>query len=172
MCGGEPKGSSNLGLVRFGVRQEKELAVRRKRDPAKPGSAERLRKEAALSLKAIAERVRLGGSKSANARPHEWMKSHPPTGAASGRQGAMNQKRTKLRFAPLSNGSLQKRICSLSPALSPLSYCAPKNTNPLENNRNYEATACCGNSAQCCPQRNPDAICQPTRMRFKVTKNE
>ncbi len=52
----------------------RELALRRKSDPGKLTMAARLRRETTLSLKAIAARVGLGTSKSANARLHEWMK--------------------------------------------------------------------------------------------------
>ena len=56
---------------------ESELAIRRKSDPAKLAIAARLRKETTLTLKAIAERLHLGTSKSANARLHKWMR--PPS---------------------------------------------------------------------------------------------
>jgi hypothetical protein len=49
--------------------QEQELSARRKSDPAKLALAARLR-ETTLSLRAIAARVHLGTSKSANARLH------------------------------------------------------------------------------------------------------
>ena len=54
--------------------QNADLAGRPKSDPAKLAIAARLRKETTLSIKAIAARVHLGTSKSANARLHEWMK--------------------------------------------------------------------------------------------------
>jgi hypothetical protein len=38
-----------------------------------------LRHETPLTLKAIAARMHLGTSKSANARLHEWTKSFPPS---------------------------------------------------------------------------------------------
>jgi REP element-mobilizing transposase RayT len=53
---------------------ESDLATRRKSDPAKLRMAARLRTETTLSIKAIACRVHLGTSKSANIRLHEWMK--------------------------------------------------------------------------------------------------
>jgi hypothetical protein len=53
-------------LKRLGWR-EQELALRRKSDPAKLALAEPLRREATLTLKAIAARVHPGTSKSANA---------------------------------------------------------------------------------------------------------
>ena len=53
--------------------QEPELSTRRKSDPGKLALAARLRRETTLSLRAIAARVRLGTSKSANARLHQWM---------------------------------------------------------------------------------------------------
>jgi len=54
---------------------EGELAARRKSEPAKLAIAARLRKETTMSIKDIAARVRLGTSKSANARIHQWMKN-------------------------------------------------------------------------------------------------
>lgn len=57
--------------------QEGELATRRKNDPGKLAIAGRLRKETTLTIKNIAARVHLGSSKSANARLHEWLLSHP-----------------------------------------------------------------------------------------------
>lgn len=51
----------------------RELTLRRKRDPGKLAMGERLKKETTLTLKAIAARVNLGSSKSANARLYEWM---------------------------------------------------------------------------------------------------
>lgn len=53
--------------------QEADLRKRRKSDPAKLAVAARLRRETTLSIKAIAARVHLGTSKSANARLHRWM---------------------------------------------------------------------------------------------------
>ena len=53
--------------------QEQELSTRRKSDPGKLALAARLRRETTLSLRAIAARVHLGTSKSANARLHQWM---------------------------------------------------------------------------------------------------
>ena len=52
-----------------------ELAVGRKSDPAKMALAARLRQETTLTIKAIAARLHLGTSKSANARLHGWMRS-------------------------------------------------------------------------------------------------
>ena len=49
------------------------LTNRAKSDPAKLHIAERLRRETTLPLKAIAGRVHLGTSKSANARLHAFM---------------------------------------------------------------------------------------------------
>jgi REP element-mobilizing transposase RayT len=60
-------------LMRLGW-TEKDLATRRKSDPAKLALAARLRRETTLSLKAIAALAHLGTSKSANARLHEWMR--------------------------------------------------------------------------------------------------
>jgi len=59
-------------LRRLGWR-EPELSARRKSDPGKLALAARLRRETTLSLRAIAARVHLGTSKSANARLHQWM---------------------------------------------------------------------------------------------------
>ena len=55
-----------------------ELMARRRSDPGKLTIAERLRKETTLSIIAIASRVYLGTSKSANARLHSWMKQNLP----------------------------------------------------------------------------------------------
>jgi hypothetical protein len=55
------------------------LVRRRKNDPDKLAIAARLRRETTLTLKAIAARVRLGTSKSANARLHKWMRKSPAT---------------------------------------------------------------------------------------------
>lgn len=55
---------------------EPELTTRRKSDPDKLAIAARLRRETTLPLKAIAARVHLGTSKSANTRLHQWMKSN------------------------------------------------------------------------------------------------
>jgi len=52
-----------------------ELKARRKGDWAKMGLAARLRRETTLTVRAIAERLGLGTSKSANKRLHEWMRS-------------------------------------------------------------------------------------------------
>ena len=59
--------------------QESGLATRRKSDPGKLAVAARLRQETTLSIKAIARRLHLGTSKSANVRLHEWMKSSVAT---------------------------------------------------------------------------------------------
>nr|WP_321349309.1 transposase [uncultured Methanoregula sp.] len=55
---------------------EQDLTGRTKNDPEKLAIAARLRNETTLSIKAIAARVKLGSSKSANAKLHSWMKSH------------------------------------------------------------------------------------------------
>ncbi len=52
---------------------EKELQTRRKSDAVKLALAARLRRETTLSIKAIAELVHLGSSKSANTNLHRWM---------------------------------------------------------------------------------------------------
>ena len=62
-------------LARLGWSQE-ELEARRKSDPAKLSMAARLRQETTLTIKAIAARLHLGTSKSANARLHGWMRNH------------------------------------------------------------------------------------------------
>ena len=59
---------------RLGWSQE-ELAARRKGDPGKMALAARLRRETTLTIKAMAERLHLGTSKSANMRWHGWMRS-------------------------------------------------------------------------------------------------
>ena len=53
---------------------ETDLAARRKNDPLKLEIAARLRRETTLPLRAIAQRVKLGTSKAANARLHDHMK--------------------------------------------------------------------------------------------------
>jgi len=55
---------------------EQDLTGRTKSDPGKLAIAARLRNETTLSIKATAARVKLGSSKSANAKLHSWMKSH------------------------------------------------------------------------------------------------
>ncbi len=64
---------------------ENDLATRRKSDPGKLGMAARLRTETTLSIKAIASRVHLGTSKSANVRLHEWMKASAASAPTQGR---------------------------------------------------------------------------------------
>jgi REP element-mobilizing transposase RayT len=59
--------------------QASDLATRRKSDPGKLKLAVRLRTETTLSIKAIAKRIGLGTSWSANVRLHEWMKSPAAT---------------------------------------------------------------------------------------------
>jgi len=54
--------------------KEGELAARRKNDPEKLAMAARLRRETTLSIKAIAARVHLGTSKSANATLHRHLR--------------------------------------------------------------------------------------------------
>ncbi len=69
-------------LERRGWR-EADLLARRKKDPVKLAIAARLRRETTLSLKAIAARLCLGTSKSANGKLHEFMKGggqHDPPG--------------------------------------------------------------------------------------------
>jgi hypothetical protein len=59
--------------------------ARPKDDPAKQAIAARLRKEAALSLKATAMRVHLGTSKSAHARLHRWIRDAAASGSTQSR---------------------------------------------------------------------------------------
>jgi len=54
--------------------QERDLITRRKNDPAKLEMAARLRRETTLSLKAIAVRLQLGTSKTANGKLHKYMR--------------------------------------------------------------------------------------------------
>ena len=54
---------------------ETDLAARRKRDPDKLAISARLRREMALAIKGIATCVRLGTSKSGNARLDAWTRS-------------------------------------------------------------------------------------------------
>jgi hypothetical protein len=64
-------------LARLGWREE-DLAQRRKGDPGKMAIAARLRRETTLTVKAIAARLHLGTSKSANTRLHRWMGGGTP----------------------------------------------------------------------------------------------
>lgn len=68
-------------LRRLGWR-ESDLTTRAKSDPAKLHIAGRLRRETTLPLKAIAGRVHLGTSKSANARLHAFMNTTPSVPSA------------------------------------------------------------------------------------------
>ena len=61
---------------------EADLAIRPKGDPDKMAIAARLRKETTLSVKAIAARVHLGTSKSANTRLHEWSRGRKTANSA------------------------------------------------------------------------------------------
>jgi hypothetical protein len=63
-------------LGRLGCSLE-ELKSRRKGDPAKMALAARLRRETTLTIQAIAARLGMGTSKSANKRLHEWMREKP-----------------------------------------------------------------------------------------------
>jgi hypothetical protein len=67
--------------------QEEQLANRRKNDPEKLQLAARLRRETTLSIKAIAARVHLGSSKSANAKLHRHMRQSPVNDPAQGQLG-------------------------------------------------------------------------------------
>ena len=67
--------------------QETDLPTRRKNDPIKLEIAARLRGETTLSLKAIAARLHLGTSKSANATLHRHMKLRKSTDSAQPQLG-------------------------------------------------------------------------------------
>jgi hypothetical protein len=67
---------------------EADLAQRRKSDPGKLALASRLRRETTLALKWIAGRVRLGTSKSANTKLHQWMQANRDPGS---RRGSANK---------------------------------------------------------------------------------
>mgnify|MGYP001571865404 CR=1 FL=1 len=69
------KGERIVGeeLQRLGW-SESELKIRRKNDPDKMAIAVRMRRETTLSIRAIAARVHLGTSNTANARLHSAMK--------------------------------------------------------------------------------------------------
>ena len=60
---------------------ERDFLACRKKDPAKLAIAARLRRETTLPLKAIAARLGLGTSKSANGKLHAFMKGPPGTAA-------------------------------------------------------------------------------------------
>jgi predicted transcriptional regulator len=55
-----------------------QMQLQRKNDPRRLAIAARLRRETTLSLKAIAARLGLGSSKSANATLHRWMAQQNP----------------------------------------------------------------------------------------------
>ena len=81
--GGNQSGADHGGGIgAVGVDGE-ELTERRKSDPDKLALAARLRRETTLSLRAIAARVHLGSSKSANALLHRWMRE--PANAPKGK---------------------------------------------------------------------------------------
>ena len=64
-------------LARMGWSEE-ELAERRKGDPGKMALEGRQRRETTLTVQAIAARLHLGTSKSANVRLHSWMRGGTP----------------------------------------------------------------------------------------------
>lgn len=68
-------------LVRLGW-DAGQLVLRRKNDPQKLAIAARLRRETTLTLKAIAARVGLGTSKSANSTLHRWMRQQSSVSSA------------------------------------------------------------------------------------------
>lgn len=57
--------------------QEGDSSRRRKNDPVKPGMAARLRRETTFSIKAIAARVPLGTSQTANSKSHRSLRQRP-----------------------------------------------------------------------------------------------
>ena len=65
-------------LVRLGW-DAGQMHLQRKNDPRKLAIAARLRRETTLPLKAIAAKVGLGSSKSANATLHRWMAQRSET---------------------------------------------------------------------------------------------
>ena len=67
--------------------KESDLVSRRKSDPGKLAIAARLRRETTLSIKAIAKRVNLGTSKSANIRLHTAMRHSLPVQSAQATLG-------------------------------------------------------------------------------------
>jgi hypothetical protein len=71
--------SEELGRLHW---KETHLRSRRKSDPAKLAMAARLRRETTLWIKAIASRVHLGTSKSANIRLHTAMRLTAPAQTA------------------------------------------------------------------------------------------
>jgi len=64
-------------LARLGWSEE-ELARRRKGDPGKMALERRLRRETTLTVQALAARLHLGTSKSANVRLHSCMRGETP----------------------------------------------------------------------------------------------
>lgn len=66
---------------------EKDLVGRRKNDPSKLELAARLRRETTLTLRAIAARVHLGSSKSANANLHRYLRQGEKSQKRKGRRG-------------------------------------------------------------------------------------
>ena len=82
----EAKGIIGQELGRLGWR-DTDLLSRPKSDPAKLGIAIRLRRETTLPIKAIAARLHLGASKSANIRLHAAMSQTPPTPSIQYRLG-------------------------------------------------------------------------------------
>ena len=65
--------------------QEQDLVMRRKNDPEKLEIGARLRRETTLPLKAIAARMHLGSSKSANTKLHKHMRKAPANNGAQAR---------------------------------------------------------------------------------------
>jgi putative transposase len=66
---------------------EQDLLARRKSDPAKLRIASRLRRETTLPIKAIAGRLQMGTSKSANARLHGFMRNGHSSSATQAQLG-------------------------------------------------------------------------------------
>jgi len=73
---------------------EVDLAQRRKYDLDKPALAARLRRETPLTVKAIAARVHLGTSKSANANLHKYMSGRPGPEAGSSKRAKNGENET------------------------------------------------------------------------------
>ena len=78
--------------------KEADLASRPKSDPVKLAMAARRRRETTLSIKAIATRVHLGTSKSANARLHQWMRKAAPSAWAQGQLGICDKTNLAMGF--------------------------------------------------------------------------
>jgi len=78
--------AEELGGARLGW-EGADLVSRRKSGPARLGIAARLRRETTLPIKAMARRMDLGMSKSANIRLHAALRASAPADPAQGRRG-------------------------------------------------------------------------------------